>query len=56
MPGLETTEADADPPLPCFTGPELNGELVAPDGARCAPPQTALMLNAAVVKVLEVVP
>ena len=52
---MEVAE-DHQPPLPCFAGPDLRGTLVDPNGQRSAPPRAALMLNAAVVRVVEVVP
>lgn len=52
---LETQER-ASQPLPCFSGPDLwgKGTLVGPQGRRLEPSDASLMLNAAVVEVVEV--
>jgi hypothetical protein len=49
-------EDNTNPPLPCFAAPDLSGTLVDPTGGRSSPPAVALLLNAAVVEVVEVTP
>ncbi len=52
---LRLAEGKAAPPLPCFSGPEMAGPLSDRRGLTCSPPKAALLLNAAVVEIDEVV-
>ena len=52
---LHLPDGSAAPPLPCFSGPEMSGPLSDRRGLTCSPPRAALLLNAAVVEIDEVV-